>query len=84
MVASIILKSLGVINYFAVNCFGSQMIASTHFCELILEASLQTNSIIDSDEKDVIKKQPDNAPKCKDDEKTQMTQIIGLIGAMST
>ena len=28
--------------------------------------------------KEVIKKQLDDAPKRKDDEKTQMTQIIGL------
>ena len=29
--------------------------------------------------KEVNKQQFDNAPKCKDDEKTQMMQIIGLI-----
>ena len=29
--------------------------------------------------KEVIKKQLDNAPKRKDDEKIQMTQVIGLI-----
>ena len=34
--------------------------------------------------KEVIKKQLDNAPKGKDDEKTQMTQIIGLIQPMLT
>ena len=32
--------------------------------------------------KEVIKKQLDKAPKRKDDEKTQMMQIIGLIQPM--
>ena len=49
-----------------------------------LEAALQTNGIIESDVKEVIRKQLDNAPKCKDDRKTQMTQIIGLIRPMLT
>ena len=40
-----------------------------------LEATLQTNGV--SDVKELIKKQLDNAPKRKDDEKIQMTQIIG-------
>ena len=42
-----------------------------------LEATLQTNGVIESDVKELIKKQLDNAPKRKDDEKIQMTQIIG-------
>ena len=49
-----------------------------------LEAALQTNRVIEYDVKEVIKKQLDNAPKCKDDEKTQMTQIIGLIQLILT
>ena len=49
-----------------------------------LEAALQTNGAIESDVKEVIKKQLDNAPKCKDDEKTQMTQFIGLIQPLLT
>ena len=36
-----------------------------------------TNGVIESDVKELIKKQLDNAPKRKDDEKIQMTQIIG-------
>ena len=44
-----------------------------------LEAALQTNGVIESDVKEVIKKQLDNSPIRKDDEKTQMAQIIGLI-----
>ena len=44
-----------------------------------LEAALQTNEVIESDVKEVIKKQPDNASKREDDGKTQMTQIIGLM-----
>ena len=44
-----------------------------------LEAALQTNEEIESDVKEVIKKQPDNASKREDDGKTQMTQIIGLM-----
>ena len=49
-----------------------------------LEAALQTNGAIESDVKDIIKKQLDNAPKRKDNEKAQMTQIIGLIRPMLT
>ena len=49
-----------------------------------LEAALQTNGVTEGDVKEVIKKQLDNAPKQKDDEKTQMMQIIGLIRPMLT
>ena len=49
-----------------------------------LEATLQTNGVIESVVKEVIKKQLGNATKRKDDEKTQMTQIIGLIQPMLT
>ena len=49
-----------------------------------LEAALQTNGVIENDAKEVIKKQFDNVPKHKDDEKTQMTQIIGIIQPMLT
>ena len=49
-----------------------------------LEAALQTNGVTKSDVKEVIKKQFENAPKRKDDEKTQMTQMIGLIRPMLT
>ena len=49
-----------------------------------LEAALQTNGVIESDVKEVIKKQLDNAPKRKDNEKTQLTQIIGLKQPMRT
>ena len=52
--------------------------------QFYLEAALQTNGVIESDVEEVIKKQLDNAPKCKDDEKTQMTLIIGLIEPMLT
>ena len=44
-----------------------------------LETALQTNDVMESDVKEVIKKQLDNTHKCKDDEKTQITQIKGLI-----
>ena len=44
-----------------------------------LEAALQANGVIKSDVKEDIKKQLDNAPKRKDDEKTQ---IIGLAQPM--
>ena len=56
------------------------MIASTILwtVKFNLEAALQTNNVTKSDVKEVIKKQLDDAPKRKDDEKTQMTQIIGL------
>ena len=47
-----------------------------------LEAALQTNGVIESDVKEVIKKQLDKALKRKDDGKTQMAQIIGLIRPM--
>ena len=49
-----------------------------------LEAALQTNGVIESDVKEVIKKQLDNAPKRKDDKKTQITQIIGLMQPVLT
>ena len=55
-----------------------------------LEAALETNGVTESDGltesdvKEVIKKQFENAPKRKDDEKTQMTQMIGLIRPMLT
>ena len=44
-----------------------------------LEAALQTNGVIESEVKEVIKKQLDNPPKRKYDGKTQMTQVIWLI-----
>ena len=73
--ASFILKSLqGFINYFAVN----------YFVQFSLGAALQTNGVIESDVKEVIKKQLDNAPERKDNEKTKMTQIIGLMRPMLT
>ena len=49
-----------------------------------LEVVLPINGVIESDVKEVIKKQLDNAPKGKDDQKTHMTQIIGLIQPMLT
>ena len=49
-----------------------------------LEAASQANGVTESDVKEVIKKQFENAPKCKDYEKTQMTQMIGLIRSMLT
>ena len=49
-----------------------------------LEAALQTNGVIESDVKEVIKRQLESAPKRKDDEKIQMTQIIGLVRPMLT
>ena len=45
---------------------------------------LQTNSVIENVVKEVIKKQLGDATKRKDDEKTQMTQIIGSIQPMVT
>ena len=45
-----------------------------------LEAALQNNGVIEGDVEEVIKKQLDNAPKRKDDEK----QITGLIRPMLT
>ena len=83
MAASFILKSLyrfiNYINYFAVNC-----IASFVNCSIQFRSCLQTNGVIESDVEEVIKKQLDNAPKPKDDEKTQLTQIIGLIQPVLT
>ena len=49
--------------------------------EFSLEAALQANGVIESDVKEVIKMQLDNALKRRDDE-TQMTQIIGLMQPM--
>ena len=49
--------------------------------EFNLEAALQANGVIESDVKEVIKMQLDNALKRRDDE-TQMTQIIGLMQPM--
>ena len=49
-----------------------------------LEAALQTNGVIEDDVKEVIKKQLEQAPRRKDDEKTQMTQIIGLMRPILT
>ena len=43
---------------------------------------LQTDGVIKIDIKEVIKKQLDNDCRRKDAEKTQMTQIIGLIRQM--
>ena len=42
-------------------------------------AALQTNGVTKSDVTEVIKKQFENASKRKDDQKTRMTQMIGLI-----
>ena len=44
-----------------------------------LEDALHANGVIESDVKEVNKKQLDNAPKREDDEKTRMMQITGLI-----
>ena len=44
-----------------------------------LEAALETNGVTKSDVKEVIIKQFENAPKRKDDEKSTITQMIGLI-----
>ena len=49
-----------------------------------LKNALQTNDVIESDVKEVIKKQLDNAPKREGDEKIQMTQIIGLMRPILT
>ena len=49
--------------------------------EFNLEAALQADGVIESDVKEVIKMQLDNALKRRDDE-TQMTQIIGLMQPM--
>ena len=45
---------------------------------------LQTNGVTKSEVKEVIKKQFEKAPKRKDDEKTRMTQLIGLIRPILT
>ena len=45
---------------------------------------LQTNGVTKSEMKEVIKKQFEKAPKRKDDEKTRMTQLIGLIRPILT
>ena len=45
---------------------------------------LETNDKTISDFKEVIKRQFENAPKYKDDEKIPMTQIIELIRLLST
>ena len=47
-----------------------------------LEFALQTDGALKSDMNEVLKKQLDNASTRKDDEKTQMTQIIALIRPM--
>ena len=49
-----------------------------------LEAELETNGVIESDVQEVIKTQCENGPELKDDEKTLMTQITGLIRRMLT
>ena len=45
---------------------------------------LQTNGVTKSEVKEVIKKQFEKAPKRKDDEKTRMTQMTGLIRPILT
>ena len=45
---------------------------------------LQTNGVTKSDVNEVIKKHFENSPKCKDDEKTRTTQMIGLIRPILT
>ena len=45
---------------------------------------LQTNGVTKSDVKEVTKQEFDNTPKRKGDEKTLMTQMIGLIRPMLT
>ena len=45
---------------------------------------LQTNGVTKIDVKKAIKKRFENAPKQKDDEKTRMTQMIGLIRPILT
>ena len=47
-----------------------------------LKAGLQIKGLIESDVKEVIKNQLEKAPERKDDGKTKMTQIIGLIQPM--
>ena len=58
------------------------MITSTIFIHL--EVVLQTNGVTKSDVKEVTKQEFDNTPKRKGDEKTLMTQMIGLIRPMLT
>ena len=48
------------------------------------EVALQSNGVIESDVKEVIKRQLEDAARCKDDEKTQMMQNKGLIRPMLT
>ena len=43
---------------------------------------LQANGVTESDLKEVIKNQLENAPKRKDGDKTQMIKMIGLIRPM--
>ena len=47
-----------------------------------LEAALQASGVTKSDVTEVIKKKFENASKGKDDQKTWMTQMIGLIRPM--
>ena len=86
MAASFILKSLGFIKYFAATVLvvNWQQVLFSWTAKFSLEATLQTNDVIESDVEQVIKKQLSNAPKRKDDEKTQMTEIIALIQPMLT
>ena len=49
-----------------------------------LEPALQTNGVTENDVKEVTKNHLDDTPQRKDDEKTQMTEIIGLIWPMLT
>ena len=73
MAASFSLKSLGNKYY---------------FCEMSrwfnLEAALQTSGVTESDVKEVIKKQFEDALESKDNEKIQITQMIELIRSMLT
>ena len=43
---------------------------------------LQANGVTESDLKEVIKNQLENAPKRKDGDKTQMIKMMGLIRPM--
>ena len=62
------------------------MITYTIFLNILLlfnlEAALQTNGETKIHAKEVTEKQFENAPKGKDDGKTQMMQMIGLIRPM--
>ena len=51
-------------------------------CSVQFRGCVTNYGVIESDVKEVIKKQLDNSPKRKDAEKTQMTQFIGLIQPM--